>query len=240
MKFESPEFQKKNQFVMIKMCISEPISWITLVFGVGMAIFTGVYYRTPMNWAVMTLIIFLLIMQLADALSWRAKRITSPRLAKFGAQLGFIANLLQPLVVFGVLIIVTPAPMWARILATALVFLYVGQVLYKAPAGHTILNTPVKCGHLNYSYWDKIGGWAYLLALIGVILLLVQPFGTAMIVGIYILLALLISSLFYSNGVMASMWCLFAAFLPVLIFLIQLYPPLRMSVGTPAVHAETP
>lgn len=73
-----------------------------------------------------------------------------------------------------------------------------------------------RCGHFYYAYWDEIWGNAttYIIALFLVILFTLRPISYMIYQLIMIYGLLIISAVWFGTGT-ASVWCLYAAFTPV-------------------------
>jgi hypothetical protein len=209
------------------MCINQPVSWITFAIGITLTIAGAIYFRSPMNIATIFMILSVLLMQVSDAITWNLKS-AGKKETKTSTRMGYLVNLTQPIVTYMALVLVTPANLICKILATLVCFAYVSVLIMKAPAGTSIDSTPVKNKHLNYDYWNKIGGYWYVLAFAPILLLLIRPFPTALVITGYIYAVLMISFFSYDKGNIASMWCFFASFIPVVVYGIQFIPSFRM------------
>ena len=108
-----------------------------------------------------------------------------------------------------------------RAIAFVVVLLYMFYILYYSPP---IEPTTVGCnGHLEYPWWKKIpmGGAIYLVSLILIFILLIQPFYWSMYTLAYILLLFGLSYWLFKYSV-ASMWCFFAVSVPMVSYMISL------------------
>jgi hypothetical protein len=167
---------------------------------------------------------WVLLMQLFDALVWidtpscssSEQEKCSPlrRYATLGA---FAANILQPVVMFIALMIVSPSNIYLKITAAILCVGYLSYALAKvADLPKLKCIRPSTDCHLQYTWWDEIKGWTYMVALFGAGLLLLRPWTFCLLEMGYILLTLIVTSIVYpQTSAMANMWCWSAAFAPI-------------------------
>ena len=196
------------------MCLDFKTSVTTLSIGtifniIGIMLYKNVEYLPyVITWQ------WVLLMQVFDAIAWKTQNCnkTNQQVAK----LAYIANIMQPIVVFMSSILITKVSMNFKLISTMVISLYMIQVLYQSPNIEFNCLTPKKdCKHLNYNWWDNINPIGYMIALFTTLLLIYRPFTLSMINLIYIIITLIISSTVYKCGT-ASMWCWFAAFAPLI------------------------
>jgi hypothetical protein len=195
--------------------MSATVSWITLGLGVSIALAGALWFPGKTNWAIFAILVFILLMQLSDGLTWTCGN-------PFASKLGYVANILQPIVIYAALSVVTEVPTWVKGIAAALVCIYVGTMFVEMPGGPSINSTPISAsGHLNYSYWTVPAGIVYIITLVGIVLCLLRPLPLAGVFVGYILITLLISQAIYKDGSGPSMWCFFAVGLALILYAVQ-------------------
>jgi hypothetical protein len=198
------------------MCWNEKVSWTTFIFGSIINIFNILYFKTKTIIQISIVIQWLLLMQLFEALAWRDQN--CGLLNKTATKGALIANLTQPLLVY-LVFVNNSNNSNNKILATSIITLYIIYILYKlktTKTNYNCLTTSEKCKHLDLSWWSDINGFIYCIALFSMILLLIKPFNLAIIIALYIAIALIASIMFYGCSV-GSIWCWFVSFAPLLI-----------------------
>jgi hypothetical protein len=162
---------------------------------------------------------WVLLMQLFEALAWRDQ--ACGPLNQAATKLAFLANVAQPIVAFLLLMHVSKAPNTHKIAASIVLLIYVLWLVFRSTelreSDLDCLNPgDGGCANLQYKWWSKLTPpYVYHVSLIAIVLLLLQPLKlSALIVGI-IIATFVLSAIFYGCGV-ASTWCFFAAFVPIL------------------------
>jgi hypothetical protein len=172
---------------------------------------------------------FIIIMQLFDYMAWKDQKCGF--LNQFATKGAFIQNMLQPIVVMLILLFFTKNK--SRISAgivNGLLVVYISYIFYqlyyeKTPKAVTCLKPSEKCKHLQYDWWRNIGVYPifiFLIPIVASLLLLLNSYKFAMAHSLYLVLAFVISGLFYACGV-PSMFCLFAVGGPFLNLLLMKY-----------------
>ena len=200
------------------MCWNEETSWITLTIGLIAVVVAFVYAPSLQVKAVALIWGFVLLMQYFDAIAWRKKG-----KSKFAATGAMIANVLQPIVVGLVLLSITRASSFNQSTSVLIMVCYIAYILYALRGQSYDTLVPANgCSHLRYKWWEDMSantsthaGMIYLVVLIALIFLLLQPTAFAGMQVAYIIITLIISSVIYTCGA-ASIWCWFAAFAPIL------------------------
>ncbi|NDE14346.1 hypothetical protein EBZ80_05380 [bacterium] len=158
-------------------------------------------------------------MQLFEFFAWRGERSIG-----FTAAF-FCANVLQIVAVFVALVVVYDDQHRAALgaVAGAVVAAYLVIVLTTVlhDTGRSF-DLRRKEPHLVYPWWTLTAGLSYMIALVIVFLCLGRPWKWSLPTLATILLALLASFLFYRRSI-ASMWCFFAVFLPILFYTYSLW-----------------
>ena len=196
------------------MCLDFKTSVTTLSIGtifniIGIMLYKNVEYLPFfISWQ------WVLLMQVFDAIAWKTQNCnkTNQQVEK----LAYVANIMQPIIVFMSSILISKVSMNFKLISTMVISLYIIQLLYQSPNVEFKCLTPKKdCKYLNYNWWNNINATGYILTLITMSLFLLRPFALSLINLIYIIITLIISSTVYKCGT-ASMWCWFAAFAPLI------------------------
>ena len=200
------------------MCWNEPVSWATFGIGTALSVISAAVVRKPAVIAVSIVWIWVLLMQFFEALMWRDQK--CGKLNKFATTGAYVANIMQPIVIFIVLIVACNPPAPYKIVAGIVVAVYACYMLANAFRMESQPCTEQcedgkNCKHLYYKWWDKMkaGGLIYVLAIVALILLLCRPIWFGIFEVGYILLTLLVASRFFGKST-ASTWCWLAAFAP--------------------------
>jgi hypothetical protein len=196
------------------MCISERVSWITLIIGTVSNILSLIYLSQVRDQKVVIPIILILLwqyallMQIPDALAWRNPSATYP------GKMAFILNTTQPMILFVVvatalfkmgvsLIRLIPA----ILTLTAYIILTIKEALHRK---NYDINPTETCKHLTYPWWGN-ARCRYFLYMASIILLI---FSLAPAWGYIIFtLVIFIGSLIASTAVSGhecsggSLWC---------------------------------
>lgn len=213
------------------MCFSAGVSFLTLAIGTIFNVFNIFYFQDPTITATSLLWQWVLLMQLFDGIAWLNPPNASGECNtanKFAAKSAMIANVLQPVVLalaFFALQSDKISPT-NKILAASLTLIYLVWALYvsnKIPEV-TCLKQEPGCSNLGYKWWTDFEGSAsvYMFVLAFLILLMARPLDFAIMQLAFITLTFMVSAFVYSCGV-ASVWCLFSAFAPLLITLWKVY-----------------
>ena len=169
-----------------------------------------------------TMWFFVLCMQLLEYFIW----------SNIGekATVGYITfyfNIFQIVVVYAAAMSVSckyNVPHLHKIIASIILVVYMMGILFMTrtmQANDYIVDTSRK--HLPYPWWDhmKNGSWLYLFSLIAIFILLFRPIQWALWTIVCIVLCLIFSIIVY-KPYLASMWCFFVVFVPILSYLFSL------------------
>ena len=202
------------------MCISYETSIFSFLVGTGFSILNLIKYRNiPIFVAISLFWLFVIFMQLWDALLW--KNI----IPKMASKLAMIFNILQPVVVFLVLV-----PLFLKsntsyknikLIIIGIIFFiyftYIGSHL-KWDYGKLTTNRGIE-----YKWWSNFknnkynyGGNIYLITVILLFYMLTnnQIVKWSQILLFYLSLTTAFWSNYFPNGNPGSIWCFFAAFAP--------------------------
>lgn len=204
------------------MCFDIKTSITAFVIGTISVIYGIFYYKDASYTGLMLALEFALLMQIFDAIAWsNLKCGTSSN--KFATRGAFVANMMQPIIVFMALILVSKTSKKLKMTAVVIISIYVAWVLSTLGdvCSESCISPKPKCDHLNYYWWDKIkyGGMIYTLVLISMFLLLIRPFKFSIIVCVTTLILLFLSGYIYKCGT-STVWCFFVAFSPLLFLVI--------------------
>ena len=202
------------------MCISYETSIFSFLVGTGFSILNLIKYRNiPIFVAISLFWLFVIFMQLWDALLWKN---IIPNVA---SKLAMVFNILQPVVVFLVLV-----PLFLKsnasyknikLIVIGIIFFiyatYVGSHL-KWDYGKLTTNRGIE-----YKWWSNFknnqynyGGNIYLITVILIFYMLTnnQLLKWSQILLFYLSLTTAYWSNYYPNENPGSIWCFFAAFVP--------------------------
>ena len=196
------------------MCFDFKTSITTLFIGTIFNIIGIMIYRNVEYLPYVIIWQWVLLMQVFDAIAWKTQNCnkTNQQVAKFA----YVANIMQPIIVFMSFILITNVSMNFKLISTIVISLYTIQVFYQSTNVEFKCLIPKKdCRHLNYNWWNNINIIGYMIAVFTMFLFLSRPFALSIINLIYIIITLIISSTIYKCGV-ASIWCWFAAFAPLI------------------------
>ncbi len=220
------------------MCWDKQTSIITFVLGTAVNIFNIFYFRTTVITLLSIIWEWILLMQLFEAIAWDSQpgpggsSNNCSKQNKLAANGALIANVTQPILLALALIAFTPVPLQNKVIAMTAIFAYICWLVYamNQTQPFTCLKKGEDCDNLNYSWWAKFPGtaWIYMAIIPAVFLLLLRPMDLAWAAVIFIALSSAISYQFYGCGI-GSVWCWFAAFAPVLTGLYWYYtrgPPI--------------
>lgn len=208
------------------MCWNKEVSLSMFSIGTAFNILACIYIPKAPVIAVSILWEWVLLMQLFDALVWfdnppkendkSRDKICSP-LRRYSTLGAFAANILQPVILFIVLMFISPSNLYMKIVAAVLCVGYLSYVL-----GQVANMNRIKCMsqnsdcHLEYNWWNSIEGWTYITTLFSVGLLLLRPWTFCLLEMGYILVTLVVTLIVYRQAdAMANMWCWMAAFAPI-------------------------
>lgn len=198
------------------MCINREVSIGTFVLGTVFNIITCLIVKDRSFIAVSIVWEFVLLMQVFEAMMWSDQN--CGELNKKATTAAFTANVLQPVVVFLSLLLVSKGETRYKTVAAVLLLLYLINLMNTVKDMEKIdcVRSNGVCKHLGYKWWDKMNSMTfplYLLCIVGSILLLLRPSKYAYLTTGYILLTLLVAMISAKGGA-ASMWCWLAAFAP--------------------------
>ena len=208
------------------MCLDTKTSIITLVIGTLLNIWNIIHYNNTTITVVSILWQWILLMQVFEAFAWQNQPTTSGEcnnVNKWATKGAYLANITQPIVLAIVLFVLKGDSLSqnSKIIAGSILTGYILWLLYASNKIPEVkcLTPQNKCSNLTYYWWNQFPGNAivYLIALIGLIGVMIKPLNFALLLLTYIVLTLVISSIFYSCGSPGSMWCLLVSFGPLLV-----------------------
>jgi len=205
------------------MCFDEKTSWITFIVGTLFNVLGIYYYQDYRYTAVAIMWEWILLMQVFDAIAWRYPECGSTQ-NKFAARGAYIANMTQPVVIYLVMILLTMNVSTSnKVISSVLILAYICSVLYSSQEINDVecLRRTEQCSNLQYSWWDgqNVTLFLYFVCVLGLPLLLFRPMSFAVYTSSFISAIFVLSLFLYRCGV-ASVWCWFAAFAPVLNFFV--------------------
>lgn len=202
------------------MCWSETVSWITFGLGTLFNIIVAWYFKEPIITILCVFWEWIILIQLFEAIAWRNQPTdlnSIPAANQFAAIAVMIDTITQPIILALGLICFTEIPQVNKVLAMAVIFIYICWVIYAVNSGPKVTHLTLgqECTHLDYAWWRlyPLSGIPYLIALFLIIFLLLRPLDLAFFIAIYLAITLVISIYFYCGS--SSMWCWFAVMAPV-------------------------
>jgi hypothetical protein len=196
------------------MCLTERVSWTTLIIGTFTNIIILSYLTRMMKKdvnAIIPIVIILtwqyaLLMQLPDALGWRYPDSKS----KFPGKLSFFLNTTQPLIFFLLICIALKKlkiPLIRLLPAFLVIIVYVIWWIYYYRSINFDLKPLIKCKNLNYRWWTLKSIVLYIIIFVLIILTIFPSFGH-IILFLSIYFGSLLTSHYYSNNCFpGSLWC---------------------------------
>ena len=199
------------------MCVNATTSLAAFIAGILSIIGMMIIIPSPNIIAIGLIWLWVLFMQLSEYLIWIDQK--CGHINNVGTNMALIFNLTQPIFAYLVFMNISKdVSSIYKYLATGIILLYICIILYQMNNNpkFSCIKPLNKCMGLNLDWWNKFTntGLIYLLTLLSVILLLVQPMSIAIFTSIFIVIALLISMKFYSCN-SPSMWCLFVVLYPI-------------------------
>lgn len=208
------------------MCYNEYVSFSTFIVG---SICNILLYRIFQNRHSLALAIFwgwVLFMQLFEGIIWVSIKNNNKNLNSIGTYGAYIFNILQPIVLYASIMILTKQPKYVKILITIIIIFYSVYMLYEYI---TSISKKLKytdntdsCKHLNYTWWNNESGIVYVVCLLLMVILLV-PHRIYKFQLCLMSLTLLVASSTQMRCSAASTWCLLATLSPILTIIYHMY-----------------
>ena len=162
---------------------------------------------------------WIILMQFFEAIIWisKYKKNSLNTIGTYGA---YIANILQPLIVYLSIILLTNQRKEYKLIFGILVFSYIiyciQRYISKIKNNIKYLTNKEKCSNIHYVWWkDMHYGSIYVILLI-LLFMFATPHSTYIPQLLYILITLIISMYTSKNCGNASIWCLMATAAPLL------------------------
>jgi hypothetical protein len=193
------------------MCWNAPASLASFIVGTIINISVLLYFKTPIITSICIIWQWVLMMQISEYFIWKGqdKGQKNSQLT-LGTQAALVFNVTQPLVAFLCLMMISKVKMSFKIVASVVILFYVSFMLLNLnrQKEYNALSPTLKCEHISLQWWDDIknSGYLYTIVLLVIILLLLRPYNLCLFITSYLIITLVISSIFYSCGD-ASMWC---------------------------------
>ena len=211
------------------MCVNAETSLFFFLVGTIINLFI-IGKTTNVDYLIMAGIYqFILVMQLFDFLCWTDLKCGLQN--KIGTIGAFLHTLLQPVIIPLILLVFTQVKNKTNKLIVSLILcIYISIVFYcfyyKKYKPITCLKPSETCKHLRYDWWSIISIGSiqalllFLLPIISSFYLLLKSKKFAIIHGLYVLIAGMLSLKFYACG-SPSMFCLFATGGPLLNYILM-------------------
>ncbi len=208
------------------MCWDAKTSLLTFILGTIVNIYTYNHFTSENIKMICIVWQWIICMQLAEFFIWSGLDCNNPNQNKTGTKMALFLNILQPLIVYIVIMCFSSNKIstFNKIVASVLIIVYMSFMLVKfnEVPEYTQLEPSKECCNLNLKWWQDIpySGLIYCFTLFSIILLLFSPFKLAMFISAYIFIALIISMKFYSCG-QPSIWCWLVVPLPIIVALFE-------------------
>ena len=190
------------------MCWNKETSIFSFILGTIINLAVLLYFKTEVITVFCIIWEFVLLMQLAEYYIWLDQ--TCGKGNKKATKAALILNLMQPVVVFLVLINKFQGSTLLKNVATIIIFAYICFIMLKLNENteYTCVKPSKECKHLNFQWWNdfKYAGVIHGITLLSIVLLLYRPTKLALFVFFYTFIMLILSQEFYSCGA-PSTWC---------------------------------
>jgi hypothetical protein len=198
------------------MCFNEYVSFGTFIVGTIFNIILYTKFKTKNILCVSIIWQWVLLMQFFEGLIWISK---NDKMNKICSYCAYLANILQPVVTFMCIMLLTSQPLYSKIIAIIVISFYSIYMIYKyadyVKDTLTTTSTKTNCKHLNYEWWQNDSGIVYIVCLL-LIMAVMTPHKTFLFQFAIIALTLLMASITQLNCGVASTWCFLAASAPIL------------------------
>jgi len=208
------------------MCWNATASLSAFISGMFTSLIVAMIAYKQQKWQLFALSIgwtWVICMQLWEYFLWKN---TMPSTTNtFYSNMAYVFNVTQVLLL-GLIFLTffqNDTSRTSRGIAFAILFTYMCYILYFSPSCGVMTVSPSCMNpHLEYPWWQNIpfGGLFYLFTLISIFVLLIRPLDWSIKTISVIMVLFLISWIFYSKSV-ASIWCFFAVFTPVISLLLS-------------------
>ena len=192
------------------MCWNANASLTSFILGTLINISVMLYFKNTIVAVICIVWQWVLIMQISEYFIWKGQDNKQYKSASLGTRASLIFNITQPLVVFLCFILNSKVKMSFKIIASIVILFYVSFMLINLnkQKEYKSLKPSSNCKHMSLQWWSdiKYGGIIYCITLITILLLLLRPLSISIFMASYLIITLLISSIFYSCG-QSSMWC---------------------------------
>jgi len=203
------------------MCWNKEVSFLTLIIGTIFNLLLWFSYPQPYVRITICMWQFVLFMQLFEGISWISKDKKDQQLSDFSTKGAFIFNVLQPIIVALLCISISESATTKYVLI-ALIMIYLILLLHSVSSTSfkESLFEDEKCNHLRLYWWKHFSTWVFIfyMALLIVSFLSFTPLHFGIFQICYIIITLILSTLLYPCTY-GSIWCWFAAFSPILIYI---------------------
>jgi hypothetical protein len=203
------------------MCWNANASLISFIVGTLINISVMLYFKNTIVVPICILWQWVLMMQISEYFIWKGQdKIKEKGSLTLGSRSSLIFNVTQPLVVFLCFILNSKVKMSFKITASIVILFYVSFMLINLnkQKEYKSLKPSTNCKHMSLQWWNDIknSGIIYCITLITIIFLLLRPFNLSIFMSSYLIITLVISSMFYSCG-QASMWCWLVVPFPIIL-----------------------
>jgi hypothetical protein len=209
------------------MCFNEYVSIATFITT---TIFNYILLRTfKGNKEILSIVIiweWIILMQFFEALIWLSKH-KKTSLNTIGSYGAYIANILQPLIVYLSIILLTKQRKEYKLVFGVLVLLYlvycIERYITKIRKKIKYLTNKDTCSNINYAWWKEMNSGVIYVILLILMFIFANPKSIYIPQLLYILLTLLMSIYTSKSCGNASVWCFMATMAPLLTLIYHKY-----------------
>lgn len=201
------------------MCWNAPASLASFIVGTIINISVLLYFKAPIITSICILWQWVLMMQISEYFVWKGQdKSQDNQQLTLGTKAALVFNITQPLVAFLCLMMISKVKMSFKIVASVVILFYVSFMLLNlnCQKEYIALSPTPKCEHISLQWWSDIKNspLVYIVVLLSIFLLLLRPYNLSLFITSYLIITVVISSVFYSCGG-ASMWCWFVVPFPI-------------------------
>jgi len=205
------------------MCFNEYVSFS--VFGVG-TILNILMYKMFNDSNILVIAImwqWILWMQLFEGFMWLSMKHNKKSLNEIGVYGAYITNVLQPIVLFVSLILLTKQHKYYKIVGGIISLMYISIIIYKYVSVtknklqlDLYKKTEYDCHHIDYTWWnDNMIGYIYCVFII-LLLVFAIPHKIYIFQLVCLILTWIIAMNTFSKCGNYSMWCFIVLIIPIL------------------------
>ena len=209
------------------MCFNEYVSIATfIVTTITNYILLKTFRNSKEIMSVVIIWQWIILMQFFEAIIWISKH-KETALNTIGSYGAYIANILQPMIVYLSIILLTKQSREYKLVFGVLMLLYLGYCLerYISKIRKKIryLDNKGKCSNIYYVWWSDMNGGLIYVILLLLLFIFASPHRVYIPQLLYILFTLLLTIYTNKSCGNASIWCFMATLAPLLTLIYHKY-----------------